>query len=204
MDRRALSMPAVFLSASVPYREGWVQGAKPTEIRAAVRALVSIVLPKYELVFGGHPDISPMVESAARSLGAVDHVHIFQSRFFEPRIPEVARKFENFHWTDRQDSMESSLLLMRREMLRFRPYVMGIFIGGMEGVVDEFRLLHENCPSVPAYPIGATGSAAERLLKEHQQSYQELGLYPELSHSRLYQSLFSKLLARSLHSDGAH
>ena len=190
-------MRAVFLSASVPYRNEWIANAKPKEIREAVRALVAVVLPKYELVFGGHPDISPMVESAARSLGALERVHIFQSRFFEDKIPEIAKQFKNFHWTDCVQDRDSSLLHMRREMLLFRPYVMGVFIGGMEGIFDEFRLMHELCPGVPAFPIGATGSAAKQVLVEHQMHYEERYLFDELHHSRLYRSLFSKLLSLS-------
>lgn len=190
-------MSAVFLSASVPDRDKWSDTARPHDIREAIVALVTIVLPKYELVFGGHPAISPLVEHAARSLGAVDRVHIYQSKEFEKVIPEAAKKFENFHWTDKQADRPSSLTQMREEMLRSRKFLLAFFIGGMEGIFEEYSLFQTICPGKPSYPIGQTGGASKMLLQEHTQKLSELGLYRELEDSKLYRSLFSKLLRQA-------
>lgn len=190
-------MSAVFLSASVPDRDKWIDSARPHDIREAVVALVTIVLPKYELVFGGHPAISPLVEHAARSLGAVKRVHIYQSRQFENFIPDVAKKFENFHWTDKKSDQTASLTHMREEMLRERKFLMGFLVGGMEGIFEEYRLFRKLCPGKPCYPIGQTGGASRLVLQEHSKSFDELGLYRELETSKLYRSLFHKLLRQA-------
>lgn len=191
-------MSAVFLSASVPNRGDWIETARPHEIRESVVALVATVLPEHELVFGGHPAISPLVEHAARSLGAASRVHIYQSRQFEGKIPEAALKFENFHWTDKKADQPSSLTHMRTEMLRSRKFLMAVFIGGMEGINDEFTMFREICPNKPAYAIGSTGSASAKLIEVSRQESQDLGLYSELSVSKLYRSLFSKLVRQAV------
>ncbi len=186
-------MSAIFLSASVPDRENWIESARPHEIREAVVALATTVLPEYELVFGGHPAISPLVEHAARSLGAANRVHIYQSRHFEGKIPEAASKFENFHWTDKRDDQPSSLVHMRLEMLRSHEFAMSFFIGGMEGIFDEHKLFRELCANKPIYLVGSTGSASQRLLEEYKQDFSERGLYEELRSSKLYRSMFARL-----------
>jgi hypothetical protein len=59
---------AVFLSASVPDPKRdpkYYRTADVTAIRDAVRALVTIVLPKARLVWGGHPAITPPVRVIA-------------------------------------------------------------------------------------------------------------------------------------------
>jgi hypothetical protein len=40
------------------------------------------------------------------------------------------------------------------------------FVGGMEGVIREFRIFRSLHPRTPAYPLGSTGAAAKLLLKE--------------------------------------
>ena len=95
-------------------------------IREAVIALAAVTLRDRPLVFGGHPAISPLVEHAARSLGALANVHIYQSRFFEDRIPEVARKFPNLHWTPKTPEAApteaESLESMRRGSRKADPF----------------------------------------------------------------------------------
>jgi hypothetical protein len=41
-----------------------------------------------------------------------------------------------------------------------------VFIGGMEGVEREFRIFRHFHPDTPAYPVGSTGSACIKLLKQ--------------------------------------
>src|SRR5690348_1686153 len=110
-------MRPVFLSASVPNQKPFSDRFDPLAIREAIIALAAVTLRDRELVFGGHPAISPLVEHAATSLGALEHVHIYQSRFYEDRIPEVARKFKNLHWTDLKGNEAESLTAMRQEMI---------------------------------------------------------------------------------------
>lgn len=101
--------PAIFLSASVPYRrnppadlgtvereaflklnERYLGGARPAHIRSAVVALTRAMLMRgMRLVFGAHPAISPMVLGAARDADAPPKsILIFQSEYFRRRIPQ--------------------------------------------------------------------------------------------------------------------
>src|SRR5262245_43336621 len=123
----------VFLSASVPTRDPYLQYSDPIAIREAILALVAVTIRERLLVFGGHPAISPLVEHAARSLNAVDNVYIFQSRWFVNVIPPEAKAFKNFTWTPEGVDRDDSLRIMRTQMIDFRPFCAGVFIGGMEG-----------------------------------------------------------------------
>lgn len=61
-----------------------------------------------------------------------------------------------------QNDREASLLRMREAMLA-EPFIAGIFIGGMEGVEDEYRMFLNLQPGIPAFPIASTGAAAGKL-----------------------------------------
>src|SRR5206468_2116994 len=100
----------------VPYREPFVSDCDPVAIREAVLALVAVCIRERPLIFGGHPAISPLVEHAARSLGALKNVHIYQSRYYENVIPEVARKFENLHWINARGEGEQHRATSETEM----------------------------------------------------------------------------------------
>jgi hypothetical protein len=54
----------------------------------------------------------------------------------------------------------------REKRLGTYEFSAAIFIGGMEGVVREFRIFRTFHPDTPAYPIGSTGSACDILLRE--------------------------------------
>lgn len=127
----------VFLSASLPSPErhpAYAASANPVAIREAVRALAEVVVPAARLVFGGHPEISPRVQQEAERLGAADNVVIYQSRFFEKLIPPASQRFRQLVWTPAGADRESSLRLMREQMLQSERFHAGVFIGGMEGV----------------------------------------------------------------------
>src|SRR5580765_4706734 len=127
----------VFLSASVPSKEPFTNRLDPLAIREAIIALVVVSARDRPLIFGGHPAISPLVEHAARSLNALKGVHIYQSRFFEDSVPEVARAFENLHWTVGEPAEAQSLTVMRKEMISSWDFCGAVFVGGMEGIFEE-------------------------------------------------------------------
>jgi hypothetical protein len=160
-------MNAIFLSSSVPDRDPWRQHADPLAVREAVLALAAVWLPHGELVFGGHPAISPLVEHAARSLGYLDRVYIYQSREFEAIIPPAAMAIPNFRWTPAGASEAASLTQMRRDMIGSagNPWTFeaAVFIGGMEGVEEEFQIIQAEHPRAALIPIGSTGAAAYQL-----------------------------------------
>lgn len=160
-------MNSIFLSSSVPDRDPWLGNSDPLTVREAVLALTAVWLPRGELVFGGHPAISPLVEHAARSLGLLDRVHIYQSLYFERDIPEAAKKFVNLHWTATGPDRGTSLTLMRREMLdssnNRQSFQAAVFIGGMDGIDEELQIFRKAHPSAALIPVGSTGAAALNL-----------------------------------------
>lgn len=158
------TLAPIFLSASIPDRLPYLENSDPLLIREAVLALVAVTVRQRELVFGGHPAISPLVEHAARTLGGLENVYIYQSRWFEDKIPEVAKKFKNLVWTRRGNSREESLRIMREEMISSRPFCAAVFIGGMEGILEECRIFKELHRGKPVFPIASTLGAAQQLL----------------------------------------
>ncbi len=182
----------IFLSASVPERELEKYIPDPVAIRDAVRALVAETVRTRLLVFGGHPAISPLVHHAADDLGAVDNVRIYQSEFFRKDIPQVAQQFPHLIWTPAVgNDREQSLLEMRTQMIDSQPFAAGIFIGGMDGVEDEWALFTQHYPRLPVFPIASTEGAARLLWKKWQAPRH---LKDRLAHDLDYRAVFHDLL----------
>jgi hypothetical protein len=55
---------------------------------------------------------------------------------------------------------DASLALMRQKMLKSERFAVGVFIGGMEGVEEEYRMFREMHPRAMAIPVASTGAAA--------------------------------------------
>lgn len=176
--------PPIFLSASVPDHDLQIYQKEPIAIRDAVRAVVAHVTVGGPLVFGGHPAITPLVWQAARSLDADENVYIYQSEKYRNLIPKEASYFSRLVWTkairklhpDPNDPWDkkASLSEMREQMIVNRQidsgvlpeFAAAVFIGGMDGVEDEWKLFVAKYPGTPAYPIASTEGAARRLFEE--------------------------------------
>lgn len=186
----------IFLSASIPLKERdpkYYDSADIIAIRDSVIALATVVLPNHRLIWGGHPSITPIIYYVMERLGlkVQDHVLLYQSKFFEKFFPEDNNKFENIILTENTGEVESSKLLMRQRLFSENQFVSGIFIGGMEGIEDEFKLFREFHPKALILPISSTG-AASRIVYDNY-------LSPEFRNQRLvndyaYMSLFQDLL----------
>jgi hypothetical protein len=178
-------MSRYLLSASIPdpRREPqYYETADLTAIREAVTAVSSVVLKRGELVFGGHPAISPLVLLVANALGATERVQIFQSDYFRKEIPPESAAFRRLVWTPRvEGDRDANLLEMRKSMIGTGGFAAAFFIGGMDGVEKEFALFRERWPKVPLFPIASTGAAALRLLDRWATSL------PSLSKERVHQ-----------------
>ena len=183
--------PFIFLSASYPEllerhpNERYVRSADAHEITDAVVSCIDAVFHAgARLVFGGHPTISPL--ALRQAMGFFDHIDdgqkpmvIYQSDFFEAVIPIATRMIEQSHFgelkvtakveagPDREASRAASLREMRERMLMETQPIAAIFIGGMEGVEDEYELCRELVPDSIRYLIGAPGGAAQRLLEDN-------------------------------------
>lgn len=185
----------VFLSASIPLPERdkiFLDTADTFAIKESVKALTLVILERRgHLVFGGHPAITPVIRlmfNGAR-LSTRDHITLYQSSLFRREFPPENDAFERIEVIEAEDGdREKSLLKMRRRMIGDYAFDCGVFIGGMEGVIQEFDMFREMHPHVPVYPIASTGAAAGILFAS--QPFFDHQLKTELT----YPTLFRKIL----------
>lgn len=183
---------AIFLSASIPdplRNAEFAITANTVAITSAINALLFVTLGRRQLIWGGHPAITPMVWETCEHFD-VDYsswVTLYQSLYFEEDFPEENKRFGNVVYTEKRDTVGESLLVMRTAMFSANNFSAGVFVGGMEGIVDEFSLLAELQSSVDRYPILSTGGAA-LTLADHVSEQQKL------RHELDYVSLFHDLL----------
>lgn len=192
---------AIFLSASVPdpkLAPEYAGTADSVAIAAAVFALVHVTLGRRLLVWGGHPAITPMVWTVAEDIGV--HygrwVRLYQSHHFQDEFPEDNKRFQNVTFTDDvAKDRGKSLLAMRERMFSDQEFGAAVFIGGMDGIIDEFELFRRLQPNAAVIPVVSTGGAvlkvAERLS----------GLDADLSNDLDYVALFHRHLGISVREE---
>lgn len=193
-------MKTIFLSASIPdpkRNPRFFETADVVAIGDAVHALCSVVLAaKDRLVFGGHPAIIPIVQRVAALLGRPKSVDLYLSRFFEDKFPPAWRQFENVVLTERGRDLDHSIALMRGRMLAAAPFSAGVFIGGMEGIIDEWKLFRVHHRRAAAWPVPTTGAAARVLFEDADVSGdRDHSRDEDLRTDRIYARLFRRLLA---------
>lgn len=164
-------MRELFLSASVPQPEGgrFFDDADPFLIQFAVRELVTAVLGRRKIIFGGHPAITPMIWAVCEDLGVsyAAGVVIYQSRFFTEWFPEENARFGNVEYVDGvAGDREASLLRMREAMLSRADLDAAVFIGGMQGVMDEHAMFERFHPNANMIAVSAPGGAARELAQQ--------------------------------------
>lgn len=160
---------SIFLAASFPDADSEEASySHSAEIAAAVAAVAEGALrANADLVFGGHPTVTPIVLQIAMLLDRGRGVHIFQSEFFSDVITDDATRLVNdlgahLHWTPGAESRSDALRALRVAMFQ-RQYTASFFVGGMGGVVEEARLLAEMQPAAPQFYVAAPGGAASQL-----------------------------------------
>ncbi len=185
----------LFLSASVPV-EGRADGkylatADIIAIRDAVIALASVVLPRYHLIWGGHPSITPLIANVLRhsSKEVNSSVTVYQSGYFVKEFPKENKDVEHVVVTESIGERASSLDLMRRQMVIENDFAAAVFIGGMDGVEDEYKLFVESHPEAKVFPMASTGAAALMLYDANTDAFDE-----RLKNDMAYASLFKDLL----------
>jgi len=187
-------MPCIFLSASIPLPDHdakYQETADVIAIRDSIRDLVSAVVPAGQIVFGGHPAITPLIRMLVRGMTPEvnQHIILYQSAFFRPDFPPETAEFERIRIIEAVDTDEAeSLRRMREAMIGGHNFDAGVFIGGMDGVEREYEMFEHIHPDKPAYPIASTGAAARILFDEYARDRVEL-----LTDLR-YLSLFRRLL----------
>jgi hypothetical protein len=188
------NLTSVFLSASIPYSDRdkkFYDTADIVSIRDAVRALATVVIPKAHLIWGGHPSITPLIRFVMDRMNAdlKKHITVYQSLFFEDKFPSDNFAFENIVLTERKSTRDESLELMRSRLINENDFKIGIFIGGMEGINDEYLMFKDRHPSALILPIASTGAAAKMLYDSQLNKFDS-----RLLNDYAYMALFKDLL----------
>lgn len=183
----------IFLSASIPVPGREFFGSEDVvAIREAVMAFTKVCMEKqHAFYFGGHPAITPLVWEVAKDYSPIDfrkYIRIYQSSYFEGKTPKEVEFFDNIIWTEKRGSISQSLELMRNQMFCENKTTIAVFIGGMKGIKDEFKMITGYYPDISVLPIATTGAASEQL-------YRDLKLdNSDLSDNYSYVSVFKKYL----------
>jgi hypothetical protein len=160
---------AVFLSAGVPDPRRCSAQAKTANsavIASAVLGLIHTVLGRRPLVWGGHPAITPMIAIAAERMGmdCSQWVTLYQSRYFESAYPADNDRFRNVSYVDAvRGDVDQSLRQLRLRMFASHQFSAAVFIGGMQGIVDEFDLFQRHHLHARVVPLLSTGGATAEL-----------------------------------------
>ncbi|WP_261511552.1 SLOG domain-containing protein [Chryseobacterium paludis] len=194
------SLKNIFLSASIPFKERdqkYYNSADIIAIRDSIVALASTVLPGHRLIWGGHPSITPIIYYVMQKLdlNIQEHVLLYQSKYFEHLFPPDNDKFKNIILTEKREKLADSVFHMRERMFGEHKFEAAVFIGGMEGIEDEFKMFKEFHPKAFLMPVASTGAAAKLVYEE--------ALPDRFKNDRLvtdygYMSLFQELLIEQL------
>lgn len=187
-------MVRIFLSASVPLPDRhpkYLATADIIAIRESIKALVSTVLHEGHIIFGGHPAITPLVALLLKGMPAAlrKRAIMYQSDFFQAEFIKENNEFIKLHRTPAVgNNRDASLAAMRKAMIQDENLDAAVFIGGMEGIWEEFEIFRNSHRKAPCFPIASTGAAALEL-------YGKIGdgrryLLDELT----YPTLFRKIL----------
>ncbi|MEJ2251103.1 MAG: hypothetical protein P8Y70_13055 [Candidatus Lokiarchaeota archaeon] len=208
----------ILLSASIPSvdrNDKYYINTNPLDTTDAIVALTRGILSrKGKIIFGGHPTITPLILSVAKEF-IYDYqkddfplIYIFQSHIFEENISKFTKELLELNigviqWTKVRKDLIESLKYMRKQMIKFIPLNAAIFIGGMEGVEEEYSLITKLYPNVPIYPIATTGGAAKKIFSEdiiNQEKwkflweYDDQNLISHLKNSKEYPFLIKQIL----------
>ncbi|WP_195439554.1 SLOG domain-containing protein [Parabacteroides goldsteinii] len=193
MDEQTLK--CIFLSASIPIPgrddEKYLNTADVIAIRDAVIALASVTLPKFHLVWGGHPSITPLISNVLKHSDVTINncVTLYQSKQYEEMFPIENREIGSKIFTEKGANVKDSLYIMRRHMLSSHDFVAGIFIGGMNGVEDEYQMFIDLNPKALLIPVASTGAAAKIIFEQEKTRFNS-----RLESDMAYFSLFKDLL----------
>jgi hypothetical protein len=196
----AKELKNIFLSASIPLPERdakYFETADIVAIRDAIIALTTVALPECRIIWGGHPSITPLIYYVMEKLGLniQEHVKLYQSLWFKDSFPKDNNKFENIVFTEKLQDIPSSIRMMRERMLSDNSFLAAVFIGGMNGIEDEYIMFREKHPHALILPVASTGAATKIV-------YDTL-LPDNLKNERLvkdygYMSLFQNLLMEKI------
>ena len=82
---------------------------------------------------------------------------------------------------------------MREEMIYQNDYIAGIFIGGMEGVEEEFELFSKSHSKALLLPIATTGAAAKIIFDKSSHKFDNR-LKTEFTYMKMFKELLRNYL----------
>ncbi len=206
LSKRPLAGRAMFLSASIPDPTRWDGSFDVLEITDAVVAACRAVLTAgATLVTAAHPTIAPLLLYVAaefpRESDSPPTMITYQSRLFENMLPEATHRFiesgvGDVRFTPAEPGEEPipskstrSLRTMREAMFDATQPSAALFVGGMEGIRDEYELLMARRPRPLAYAVGRPGGEASRLVADI-----DTELRGRLRDGDVYPSLFREVM----------
>lgn len=198
----------IFLSASVPVRAEWTgyqAREKGAQIRNAVMSCTRRILHDGgNLVFGGHPSVSPFILSVAEDYltvvsdqtGRGTRISIYQSEAFPLTVrPAETLKLvrlgarlvncqasgnEKYDPKLKTEQCLVSLAEMRKRMLTDTKPVAMIVIGGMEGVLRECVAYRKLFEDGLIFVLESTGGMAKRLVQPELVDYYKMVNLPSM------------------------
>jgi hypothetical protein len=129
------------------------------------------------------------LEKAGLAVG--EHVVVYQSLFFEASFPADNAAFERVELVDAVLNDRKASLLRMREAMLGGLFDLGLFVGGMEGVEEEYQLFRQLHPKTAAFPIASTGAAAANLFDRDPELQRA---HPELRNELSYLTLIRELV----------
>jgi hypothetical protein len=194
-------MIKVFLSASVPLPgrdERFLRTCDVIAVREAIKGLVEVIAERGKLVFGGHPAITPMIALLLRAYGteAKKRVVLYQSEYFTKKMPQENDEFIDLRLIPaKSKSRKRSLAQMRKRMIEDTTFDAAVFIGGMEGVLEEYYLFKKHHPNARLWPIASTGAAAREVFIAEGRPQANL-LLSEMTYPTLFRELVAQTRAQ--------
>lgn len=191
----------IFLSAGIPSegREGFDtinRSATAGAVMAFTRVCAEYNIPFY---FGGQPAITPLVWSVAKDFSKEERplITIYQSLFFEGKTPREVDYFKNIVWTKKiEGDLPASIKAMRNQMFSENETVAAIFLGGSNGIRDEYKLLKDISPQTRMLPFASTGGVSKKMYESEKIDEKEL------TESFAYYQIFKDLLKGYKDDDG--
>jgi len=207
----------ILLSASVPDEMAGTPEAQ--RLYDFVAAIVQAIFASgAQLVFGGHPTITPLVHQLARNRpGGPPPIRLHQLERFRDRAPPEsadAAVFGNVHWEgDPAAEITDDLQRLRESMTRHARAA--VFVGGKTtgfqgakpGIREEYERFRAHHPQAPVYLVGAPGGETARILADAAGAdWERNGLGDEarrMVHTSDDPILVAALIARDLQAGGA-
>ena len=183
-------MTRILLSASHPRGER-ARAFRPyshPHIDLAAAAVIEAIIERPDVVlrFGGHPSITPLVLDLANSYPGQqgERIELVYSAFFAHQYTDEMRRLAAIEGvstteTPRAEAPDvaaarASSLTTMREILT-QPKIDGVFfIGGMDGLDEEFATVSERHPRALLYCFLAPGGRAATLSSRTEDASQRL------------------------------